>query len=77
MLVHGVQGYLGFTGRFVGYYGAIGGWAYVCSILGEIRITGYGDGGGQVVHFLGVVVAPLHIIWIGVAGFSYSVGLRG
>jgi hypothetical protein len=30
-----------------------------------------------VVHFLGVVVAPLHIVWIGVAGFSHSVGLRG
>ncbi len=46
-------------------------------VLGEVRGTGYGDGGRRVVHFLGVVVAPLHIVWIGVAGFSHSVGLRG
>ena len=77
MLVHGVQRYLGFTGRFVGYISVVGGWTYVCSILGEVRGTGYGDGDGQVVHFLGVVVAPLHIVWIGVVGFFHSVGLRG
>ncbi len=77
MLAHGVHKYLGFTGWFVGYIGAIGGWAYVCSILGEVRGTRYGDGDRQVVHFLGVAVAPLHIVWIGVAGFSHFVGLRG
>jgi len=77
MLVHGVPRYLGFTGRFVGYIGAIEGWACVCSILDEVRITGYRDGGGKVVHFLGVVVAPLRFVWIGVAGFSHSVGLVG
>ena len=42
-----------------------------------IRGTGYGDGDRHVVHFLGAVVAPLHIVWIGVAGFSHSVGFRG
>jgi len=34
MLVHGVQKYLGFIGRIVGYIGDFGGWAYVCSFLG-------------------------------------------
>ena len=67
----------GVTGQLVGYIGVIGGWAYVCSNLGEVRGTGYGDGDRQMVHFLGVVMAPLHIVWIGVTGVSPSVGLRG
>ena len=44
------------------------------SVRFEVQIRRWGR---QVVHFLGVVVAPLHIVWIGVAGFSHSVGLRG
>ena len=75
--MHGVQRYLGFTARIVGCIGDVGGWAYVCSVLREARGTGYGDEDGQVLPFLGKGVTPLHIIWIGVAGFSHSVSLRG
>ncbi len=67
MLVHGVQRYLGFTGRFVGYSGAIEGWAYVCSIRGEVQITGYGDGGGHVVH----------MVWSWLLSILFGLGLRG
>jgi hypothetical protein len=39
------------AGRFIGYGGIVGGGAYVVNILGEVRVTGYGDCDRYVVFF--------------------------